>query len=141
MVRVEGDILSEKTKRYWWLKLREDFFDQKTMKKLRRMAGGDTYTIIYLKLQLLSLRNNGVVIFEGVEKTFEEELSLTIDERIEDVQMTVLYLKKHRLIEEISDTEHMLPEAIKNIDSEGDSAARMRNLRERQKQLASQYDG
>ena len=30
-------------KRYYWLKLSEDFFRQKEIKKLRRIAGGDTY--------------------------------------------------------------------------------------------------
>ena len=33
-------------KRYYWLKLRNDFFDSVRMKKLRSVAGGDTYTII-----------------------------------------------------------------------------------------------
>lgn len=129
--------MAEKTKRYWWLKLREDFFSQKTMKKLRRMAGGDTYTIIYLKMQLLSLRADGILMFENVEDSFEEELALQLDETIEDVQMTVLFLKKHGLIEELSENEHMLPEAVQNMDSESDAAARMRNMRESRKAIAS----
>lgn len=36
-------------KRYYWLKLPDGFFRQKAIKKLRKIAGGDTYTIIYLK--------------------------------------------------------------------------------------------
>ena len=51
--------MSKSIKRYYWLKLKENFFNQKEVKKLRRVAGGDTYTIIYLKLQLLSLKNGG----------------------------------------------------------------------------------
>ena len=43
-------------KRYYWLKLKDDFFRQPKIKKLRQIAGGDTYTVIYLKLQLLSLQ-------------------------------------------------------------------------------------
>ena len=56
-------------KKYYWLKLKDDFFRDKKMKKLRNIAGGDTYTIIYLKMQLLSLKNRqksieyGLVIF------------------------------------------------------------------------------
>ena len=41
-------------KRYYWLKLDRGFFDQKEIKLLRKIAGGDTYTIIYLKLLLAS---------------------------------------------------------------------------------------
>jgi len=123
---------AEKTKRYWWLKLKDDFFDQVVIKKLRRMAGGDTYTIIYLKMQLLSLQNEGVILFEGVEDSLEEELSLHIDETVENIQMTLLFLKKHSLLETLSEFEHVLPETVKNIGSEGLSAARMRNLRAKQ---------
>ena len=42
-------------KRYFWLKLDRHFFNNARIKKLRRLAGGDTYTIIYLKLLLLSI--------------------------------------------------------------------------------------
>ena len=52
--------------RYYWLKLQEDFFDSKRIKKLRRIAGGDTYTIIYLKMQLKALKTNGVLEYTGI---------------------------------------------------------------------------
>ena len=130
--------MSEKTKRFWWLKLWEGFFDQTVIKKLRRMAGGDTYTIIYLKMQLLSLRNEGIIPFENVEDTFDKELALKLDEATDDVQVTLLFLQKHNLIEIINDGEYMLTEAVKNMDSECDSAARMRNMRERKTLKSSQ---
>jgi len=53
-------------KKYFWLKLKDDFFKQKEIKKLRGIAGGDTYTIIYLKLQLLSIKNDGKIYFDGI---------------------------------------------------------------------------
>ena len=31
-------------KKYYWLKLKKDFFNQKEIKKLRKIAGGDTYS-------------------------------------------------------------------------------------------------
>ena len=81
-------------KKYYWLKLKEDFFRDKKIKKLRSIAGGDTYTIIYLKMQLLSLKNEGKLFFENVEDNFIEEIALEIDEKIEDVKVCVLYLIK-----------------------------------------------
>ena len=42
--------------RYYWLKLKDDFFTSKRIKKLRNLAGGDTLTIIYLKMQLKSIK-------------------------------------------------------------------------------------
>lgn len=117
-------------KRYYWIKLKEDFFSNKPIKKLRRMAGGDTYTIIYLKLLLLSLRNGGRIYFDGVEDTFVEELTLEIDESVEDVKFTVLFLQKHGLLEEITEKEVFLPETLNLTGSESQSAARVRRHRE-----------
>ena len=55
------------SKKYYWFKLKEDFFRQKEIKKLRKIAGGDTYTIIYLKMQLLSLQNAGILKYSAIE--------------------------------------------------------------------------
>lgn len=81
-------------KKYYWLKLRNDWFGDKRIKKLRSIAGGDTYTIIYLKMQLLSLKNEGKLFFEGVEDDFVSELALDLDEEVENVKITVSFLMK-----------------------------------------------
>ena len=121
-------------KRYYWLKLNEDYFNSPKIKKLRKIAGGDTYTIIYLKLQLLSISNNGVLSFEGIENTFEEELALKLDEDVEDVKVTILYLQSQGLIESNS-KDFLLVEACKNIGSECDSAKRVREFREKKEKM------
>lgn len=123
-------------KRYYWLKLNEDYFANPKIKKLRKIAGGDTFTIIYLKMQLLSVSNKGIITFEGIENTIEEELALKLDEQIEDVQLTMAYLKTQGLVE-CSENEYLLIDACKNIGSECESAERVRNFRERQKSLQS----
>ena len=79
-------------KRYYWLKLKEDYFNSPKIKKLRKIAGGDTYTIIYLKMQLLSIKNEGIIQFEQIEPTFEEEIALKIDEDIDNVAITLAFI-------------------------------------------------
>lgn len=116
-------------KKFYWLKLNEDFFRQPRIKKLRRIAGGDTYTIIYLKMQLLSLENEGKLYFEGVEETFAEELALIIDEDPENVKVTLLFLFDQGLIEECEENEYLMVETAQSIDGESDSAARVRRHR------------
>lgn len=119
-------------KRFFWLKLQEDFFQQKAMKKLRRMDRGETLTIIYLKMQLASLRNGGVIAFEGFGDSFAEELSLQLDEQEDDVRVTVEFLTRCGLMEQVDGADtYILPGAIENTGSEGDSAARVRAFRER----------
>lgn len=105
-------------KRYYWLKLPEDFFRQKPIKKLRKIAGGDTYTIIYLKMLLIAMKEDGKLYFEGVEDDFYEELSLELDEDSENVKVTVLFLIRQGLMELIDETEYRLTECDKMVGSE-----------------------
>lgn len=120
----------ESTKRYYWMKMKPDFFLSKEIKKLRKLAGGDTFTIIYLKMILKSLPSDGKLFHEGVEDTFAEEIALDIDEDPDNVKLTLAFLISHGMIEEISDGEIFLPGAIENTGSECSSAARVRRLRE-----------
>jgi len=121
-------------KKYYWLRLKEDFFSQPKIKKLRKIAGGDTYTIIYLKMQLLSLNTEGNLYFEGIEDDFIEELALTIDEDVDNVKFTVMYLINQHLLEEVQKDEFSLPEAKIAIGTQSESTQRVRRLRERRKQ-------
>lgn len=84
--------------RYYWLKLKEDFFTDKRIKRSRRISGGDTYTIIYLKLLLLSLKDSAKLYYYEVETDFIKELALTIDEKEDDVIFTVNYFMAQNLI-------------------------------------------
>lgn len=116
-------------KKYYWLRLKEDFFNSKEIKKLRKIAGGDTYTIIYLKLMLLSLRDEGRVFFDLIEDTFAAELALEIDEDAENVRVTLLYLIKVGLMQEVNDNEIYLTQIPELVGSETDKAELMRRRR------------
>ena len=122
-------------KRYYWLKLKNDFFKDKRIKKLRKIAGGDTYTIIYLKMQLLSLQDEGVLYYDGVEDTFEEEIALQIDEDVEDVKITIGFLLRHGLLKQDENNEYQLPETIDSIGSETASTIRSRKSRALKKDI------
>ena len=115
-------------KRYYWLKLHEDFFQSKRMKMVRSIAGGDTYTIIYLKMMLLALRENGYICYEKVAKTPEEEVALSIDERPEDVKLGIKLLISIGAVEVI-DNNYFIHETVENTGSETASAKRMRRSR------------
>lgn len=68
-------------KKLYWLKLRSDYFDSPKMKKLRQKAGGAVFMLIYLKMQLLALRTDGIIVFEKIESSFAKELALQLDEK------------------------------------------------------------
>ena len=117
----------------FWLKLPKDFFRQKEIKKLRTIAGGDTYTIIYLKLLLLSLENSGRLFYESLEETFAEELALIIDEDPKNVELTLNYLLSTGLMEAYSASETFLTRIPEMTGKETDKAAIMRRIREKEK--------
>lgn len=124
-------------KKYYWLKLQSDFFDSKRIKKLRGMAGGDTYVIIYLKMQLLAMQSDGVLTWTGLEDRVADELALDLDEKADDVEVTLMYLLKTGLAETSDNINFFFPYAVENTASEGASAQRVREFRQRQALLCN----
>lgn len=118
--------------RYFWLKLHDDFFTSKRIKKLRKLAGGDTYLIIYLKMQLKALKTDGLLTFTGLESDIAEEIALDIDEEADNVRVTLSYLLSCGLAETNGTSDVFLPYTIENTGSEGSSAKRVRDFRARQ---------
>ena len=123
------------SKKYYWLKLKEDFFRLKEIKKLRQIAGGDTYTIIYQKMLLLSIKNEGFLFYDGIDDDFASELALDIDEELDNVRITLSYLQKNNLIGEIQDNEFQLTKCNMMIGKECTSAERVRKHRVKEKML------
>lgn len=122
-------------KRYYWLKLKEDFFADIRMRRLRKISAGGTYTIIYLKLLLLSLREEGKLYFEKVDETFIKELSLMLDETEDDIALMLHYLERVGLLEVVTEDEYFLTELPNLIGTETDWAAKKRRYREQRKVL------
>lgn len=123
------------SKRFYWFKLKEDFFQDKRIKKLRKIAGGDTYTIIYQKMMLKAICNDGILEYEGIEKTFSDELALDLDEDKDNVAVTIDYLLRSGLMENADETHFFMSKAPELTGSETSSAKRVREHRERLKAL------
>lgn len=122
-------------KRYYWLKLQDGFFTSKRIKKLRKLAGGDTFTIIYLKMQLLAIKTDGYLKWTGLEDDFAAELALDLDEDEDNVKITLAYLQNCGLIETSDNVNFFLPYVVENTGSEGASAKRWRDWKARQDAL------
>lgn len=122
---------AKSSEKYYWLKLKDDFFSSKRIKKLRRLAGGDKFVVIYLKMQLIAMKHDGVIQYTGLEKTVAEEIALDIDENSEDVQITLSYLLSCGLAESSDNINYFFPYAVENVGSETAAAQRMREARTR----------
>lgn len=122
-------------KKYYWLKLKEDFFEEKYIKALRKLPDGDALTIVYLKMQLKSLKTEGIIQYDRILPSAEEELALVLDEDVNIVRLTLSAIVKMGLVEQWeNDTLYMV--AMQNlIGSETAVAERVRKHREKQKML------
>ena len=117
-------------KKFFWLKIQEDFYRQKEIKFLRQLDRGATYIIIYQKMLISSLKNGNKLYYDNFKDTFEEELALLIDEDVKDVKYTIDFLKKANLIESESDDEYILTQVQELTGVESESAKRVRKHRE-----------
>lgn len=121
-------------KKFVWMKLQKDFFTNPRIKKVRSLAGGDTYTCIYLELLLFSLDTDGVIFYENIEQNLEAELALKIDEDEINIKAALAIFESLGLIERGENDDLRLVEACSLMGSECDSAARVRAFRAKKKE-------
>lgn len=119
-----------KNKRYYWIQLAQDFFKSKEMKLLRKIAGGDTHTIIYLKMMLISLEDGGHIYYDGLADNLAEEIALVIDENVEDIKITLIFLESKGLLTRKNDRDYFLEQVPEMVGSETASTRRSRKHRE-----------
>lgn len=127
-------------RRYYWLQLKDDFFNSKEMKLMRKLPGGEEITIIYLKMMLVSLAEQGKLYFEGLAEDLAEELSLIIDEDPEAIRLALMFLTKKKLLTTSDNYQFNLEQVPEMIGSETASARRVRKHRENQKTLQCNTD-
>lgn len=126
-------------KRYYWLKLEENYFDLKIQKALRKLPSGADMLICYLKMQLKYLNTGGIIEFNNICNSISEEIALDIDEEEDLVKMTLAILTKWNVIEE-ENSNLFINEMQSRIGSKSDSALRVAKHREKQKMLHCNND-
>lgn len=128
-------------KRYYWLKLKEDFFDEDTIEWLEEQENGKEYCLFYLKLCLKSLKNNGVLIRNVGTMLIPydaKRLAILTKTDYDTVIVAIELFKKIGLIEMRENGEIYLSQVESMVGSERKSAERKRKQRlEQQKQLKS----
>ena len=126
--------MSSTNKRFFWFKMSEDFFKNRNIVRLRKLAGGDTYVLIYIKMILKTIDNNGIYKIDEWED-LSEAMSIDLDEDIENVKVTLNFLKKCNLIEELDELTIKFVQVNGLTGSETASTIRSRKSRENKKAL------
>ena len=116
-------------KRYYWMKLKKDFFEQKMIKILRTFANGEKMIMIFLKIQLHSLENDGYIYYENMLPEFEQELAVAIDEDTESVKLTMDTLIRFGAVEKVDEKKYYITALEDCIGSETKDAVRKRKAK------------
>lgn len=86
-------------KKYYYLKLKEGFFDSEEIKILESMKDGYIYSNILLKLYLRSLRNEGRLMYRNVIPYTPEVLATLTGHQVGTVEKALEVFKRLELIE------------------------------------------
>jgi len=118
-----------KNKKFFWLKLKEDFFESDEIKILESLPNGMAYGNFYLKLLCKSIKNNGVLRLRNIIPYTIEMLSSMTNTNIDIARGAVEKLIALNMIEVLDDGALYMLDIENMIGSETDSAQRMREAR------------
>ena len=135
--------MSTENKRFYWIKLRENFFQQETIDWLMEQENGSTYIVLYLKMCLMTANTAGELIRTIGDMTIPYEpkkISQKTGFDIDTVNVALSLFKHLGLIEETQEGIPVMPEVKNMVGSESESAARVRKYRKKKKALQSNTD-
>lgn len=135
--------MSTENKRFYWIKLRENFFQQETIDWLMEQENGSAYIVLYLKMCLLTANTSGELIRTIGNMTIPYEpkkISQKTGFDIDTVNVALSLFKHLGLIEETQEGIPVMPEVKNMVGSESESAARVRKYRKKKKALQSNVD-
>lgn len=131
-------------KRYYWLKLKRDFFKRHDIRIIESMPNGKDYLLFYLKLLCESVDHDGNLRFSEQIPYNEEMLATITSTNIDIVRSAIKIFTQLEMMEIMDDGTYFMSEVNRMIGSavDNDNANRQRRFRERKKQLSLQdrYD-
>lgn len=124
-------------KRFYWLKLRRDFFKRHDIKILESMPQGKEYVLFYIKLLAESVDHGGELRFNETIPYTADMLAAVTDTDTEVVDKALDNLKTLGLLVVADDGTMSLPYAVKLIDScaDNDNARRQARYRNKSSEL------
>ena len=125
-------------KKYYWLKLKRDFFKRHDIRIIEAMPNGKDYILFYLKMLLESIDHDGMLRFSDAIPYDENMLSVITNTNIDVVRTAMKVFIELKMLEVFDDRTIYMSEVDKLIGSESASAERMR--RHRNKALPSHCD-
>lgn len=118
-------------KRYYYIKLKDDFFDNDAMKILESMPDGYVYSNILLKLYLKSLKHEGKLMYNERIPYNSQILATVIGHQVGTVEKAIEVFKNLELVEVLDDGAIYMLDIQNFIGSSSTEADRKREYRNR----------
>ena len=128
------------SKKYYWLKLKRDFFKRHDIRIIEEMPNGKDYILFYLKLLLESIDHEGSLRFSDTIPYNEQMLAVVTNTNIDIVRSAMKLFIELNMMSVFDDQTIYMNEVDKLIGSaaDNDNANRVRRCREKKKQAALQ---
>lgn len=118
-------------KKYYYLKLKEGFFETEELKILQSMPDGYLYSDILLKLYLRSLRNDGRLMYKDIIPYTSSIIATLTGHQVGTVEKAVGILKQFGLIEILDNGAIYMMDIQNLIGQSSTEADRKRDYRKR----------
>ena len=120
---------NDDSKRYYWLKLKKDFFQQHQIKVLKALPNGRLYALIYLELLAESTTHNGELRYSQMLPYDTVTLAAVIDEDKDNLEKAIETFVNLELVEILDDGTIFMSEISRLIGSETGQTIRKRESR------------
>lgn len=118
--------------KYYWLKLKKDFFKRHDIKIIESMPNGKDYILFYLKLLCESVDHEGNLRFSDQIPYNEEMLSVITNTNIDIVRSAIKIFTELNMMELMDDGTYFMSEVTKMMGSETSWAIKKREYRKGQ---------
>lgn len=122
-------------KKYYWLKLKKDFFKRHDIKIIEDMDNGKDYILFYLKLLCESVDHEGNLRFSETIPYNEKMLSTITNTNIDIVRSAMKVFTELNMIEVLEDSTIFMRECNKMLGCETYWAEQKRKQREKQDKI------
>lgn len=121
--------------KYYWLKLKRDFFKRHDVRIIEDMENGKDYILFYLKLLVESVDHNGTLRFSDTIPYNDKMLATVTNTNIDIVRSALKVFIELNMIEILDDSTIYIHEVEKMIGSAADNnnAKRQQRLRDKKK--------
>ena len=123
--------MAEKDKKYYWLKLKRDFFKRHDIQIIEAMPNGKDYILFYLKLLCESVDHDGNLRFSEQIPYNEQMLSTITNTNVDVVRSAIKIFSELGMMDVLDDGTYFMNEVEKMIGSETYWAERKRIQKER----------